>query len=134
MAATPKLVLLILAVRDLPGMTAFYVRVLGWSQVVEVPVYAELQSPEGLRIGLYAEAGFGRNIGVVPEASPPITRTELYLHCEDLLATIERAVAAGARPLSPIGPRDWGDEAAYFADPEGNVVVFARPLSSIQRS
>jgi len=125
---SPKLVLLILCVRDRARMTAFYLRVLEWRQVVDVPVYAELRSPDGLRLGLYAEDGFGRNLGVVPEASPPITRTELYLQCEDLPAVIERAVAAGARPLSPLGPRDWGDEAAYFADPEGNVVVFARPL------
>lgn len=120
--------LLILAVRDRERMTAFYLRLLAWTQVVDVPVYAELQSPDGLRLGLYTEAGFGRNFGIVPEASPPITRTEIYLHCDDLHEAIERAVAAGARPLSPLGPRDWGDEAAYFSDPEGNVVVLARPL------
>jgi predicted enzyme related to lactoylglutathione lyase len=126
--AAPRIVLLILAVRDLPRMRAFYHHVLGWSQVVDVPVYAEFQSADRLRLGLYIEAGFGRNIGVVPEASPPITRTELYLHCDDLEAVIERAVAAGGSTLSPVGPREWGDEAAYFADPEGNVMVLARPL------
>ena len=126
--APPKLGLIILAVRDRAGMTAFYLRVLAWSQVVDAPVYAELRSPDGMRLGLYAEEGFGRNIGGVPAASPPITRTELYLQCDELHAAIERAAAAGARPLSPLGPRAWGDEAAYFADPEGNVLVLARPL------
>lgn len=126
--ASPTLAVLILAVHDRARMTAFYLRVLEWPQVVDVPVYAELRSPSGLRLGLYAEDGFGRNLGLVPEAAPPITRTELYLHCDDLHAVIERAAAAGARPLSPLGPRDWGDEAAYFADPEGNIVVLARPL------
>ncbi|HSK01234.1 MAG TPA: VOC family protein [Kofleriaceae bacterium] len=126
--APPRLALVILAVRDRARMTAFYRRVLEWSQVVDAPVYAELQSPDGLRLGLYAEEGFGRNIGAVPEPSPPITRTELYLQCDDLHAAIERAEEAGARPLSPLGPRDWGDEAAYFADPEGNVLVLAKPL------
>jgi lactoylglutathione lyase len=126
--APPRLALVILAVRDRARMTAFYRRVLEWSQVVDAPVYAELQSPDGPRLGLYAEESFGRNIGVVPEPSPPITRTELYLQCDDLPAAIERAEEAGARPLSPLGPRDWGDEAAYFADPEGNVLVLARPL------
>jgi predicted enzyme related to lactoylglutathione lyase len=124
--ASPKLVLLILAVRDRARMMAFYMRVLEWSLVVDVPVYAELQSPDGLRLGLYAEDGFGRNIGIVPEASPPITRTELYLQCDELHAVMERAVEAGARVLSPLGPRDWGDEAVYLADPEGNIVVVAR--------
>ncbi len=37
-----------------------------------------------------------------------------------------RAIAAGARELSPLAPRDWGDEAAYFADPDGNVLAVAR--------
>ena len=121
--------LLILAVRDLASMTTFYLRVLEWSQVVEVPVYTELQSPDGLRLGLYTEGAFGRNLGIVPEGSPPITRTEIYLQCDDLHAVIARAEAARARLLSPLGPRDWGDEAAYYADPEGNVIVLARPLS-----
>jgi catechol 2,3-dioxygenase-like lactoylglutathione lyase family enzyme len=126
--AAPRLVLLILAVRDLARMRAFYQHVLGWNQVVDAPVYVELQSTEGLRLGLYTETGFGRNIGVVPEPSSVITRTELYLHCDELSEVIDRVVAIGAPTLSPLAPRDWGDEAAYFADPEGNVVVFARPL------
>src|SRR5207244_3574714 len=37
-------------------------------------------------------------------------------------------VAAGARPLSPRAPRVWGDEAAYFADPDGHVVAVSRHL------
>jgi hypothetical protein len=28
--------------------------------------------------------------------------------------------------LSPLALRDWGDEAAYFSDPDGHVVVVAR--------
>lgn len=124
----PRLVLVILAVRDLARMRAFYRDVLGWREAVEAPVYIEMQSATGLRLGLYEEAGFGRNIGAVPEPSAPITRTELYLHCENVDGALARATAAGARLLSPRAPRPWGDEAAYVADPEGNVVAFARPL------
>ena len=42
---------------------------------------------------------------------------------------IERLVRAGARELSPLAVRPWGDEAAYFADPSGNVLVVARAAS-----
>jgi len=126
--ANPRLALIILAVRDLASMTAFYRDVLGWRQLVDGPVYVELGSDDGLRLGLYVDASFGNNIGVVPPASPGLTRTELYLHCADLEGALRRAADAGARPLSPLAPRDWGDEAANFADPEGNVVVFARPI------
>ncbi len=36
---------------------------------------------------------------------------------------------AGGRLLSARAARAWGDEAAYFADPEGNVLVVARPAA-----
>jgi predicted enzyme related to lactoylglutathione lyase len=121
-----RLVLVILAVRDLAAMKAFYAALLAWEQVVDTPVYVELERA-GMRLGLYADDGFGRNIGVVPAPSAGVTRTELYLHCDDLEASIDRATAAGARLLGPRAPRAWGDDAAYFADPEGNVVVLARP-------
>ncbi len=33
---------------------------------------------------------------------------------------------AGARCLSPRAVRPWGDEAAYYADPDGNVIAVAK--------
>ena len=59
-----------------------------------------------------------------------ITATELYLRVDDLAAAVEALAAAGARLLSPAAQRDWGDEAAYFADPDGNVLVVARPVGT----
>ncbi|HEY3356812.1 MAG TPA: VOC family protein [Polyangia bacterium] len=127
---TARHVLTILAVADVPRAAAFYATGLGWERVVDVPVYVELRAPGGMRLGLYGRQGFGRNTGVVPAATPPgaLAPTELYLHVDDLADAVARLTAAGARPLSPRAPRDWGDEAAYFADPDGNVVVVARPL------
>lgn len=119
---------MILAVEDLAAMAAFYQAVLGWQRVVDVPVYVELQHEDGMRLGLYVDAHFARNVGAMPAASRGLTRTEIYLHCDDPSAALERARQAGARLLGPLAPRPWGDEAAYVADPEGNVVVLARPL------
>ena len=126
--ANPTLALVILAVRDLSAMTRFYGDVLGWKQIVDAPVYAELQDDHGLRLGLYVDTHFANNVGSVPEAPGGLTRTELYFHSDDLPAALARARAAGARQLGALAARAWGDEAAYFADPEGNVVVLARPL------
>jgi uncharacterized glyoxalase superfamily protein PhnB len=56
-----------------------------------------------------------------------ITSTEIYLYVDDLAAAIVRVEGAGARALSPRAQRAWGEEAAYFADPDGNVVVLAQP-------
>ncbi len=125
----PHLSLVILAVEDLPRARAFYQASLDWDVAVDVPVFVELVDPFGNRLGLYAIGSFERNILATSSGAPPgqVTRTELYLHVEEVEATIARFVAAGARPLSPLAPREWGDEAAYLADPEGNVVVVARP-------
>jgi len=129
-------VLTILAVGDFPRAVAFYASAFGWRQIVDAPVYAEFELPGGLRLGLYERQGFGRNTGRVPARTPAgeLAPVELYLHADDLDAAIERLRQAGARELSARSPRDWGDEAAYFADPDGNVLVLARPLAAGRRT
>ncbi len=132
MPSSPKLVLVILAVRDLSRAVAFYREVFDWLVLVEVPVYVEMEMPGGQRLGLYHHEGFARNTGL-RAASPPeghTAATELYFHTEDPVTTMDRLKRAGARLLSPMSARPWGDEAAYFADPEGNVIVVARSAVS----
>ncbi len=125
-------VLTILAVPDLGRSAAFYRSAFGWTQTVDVPVYAEFELPGGMRLGVYQREGFGRNTGRVPVQTPAgeLAPSELYFHCDDLSGTIARVEAAGGRLLSPLALRPWGDEAAYFADPDGNVLVLARPASA----
>ena len=124
-------ILTILAVQDLERAVAFYDAAFGWPKRVEVPVYVEYAPPSGPSVGLYAREAFARNIGVAPPPRPvgATTATELYLRCDELEGDIARMNAAGARLLSPLAPRDWGDEAAYFVDPDGNVLVLARSLA-----
>ena len=59
---------------------------------------------------------------------------ELYFHMADLDAAIARLKEAGARELSALSPRPWGDEAAYYADPDGNVLAVARPVPDVAGS
>lgn len=136
MSAQARVALIILAVRDLERSLEFYREVFAWPQCVDVPVYAEFELPGGLRLGLYEREGFGRNTGQVPFAAAEgeLAATEIYFHTEDLHALIARLESAGARPLSPLALRDWGDEAAYFADPDGNVIVAARPVTGSESS
>lgn len=125
--------LIILAVGDLPRSLRFYREAFGWPQRVDMPVYAEFDLPDGLRLGLYERETFGLNIGRAPFSPPAgeLTATELYLYAEDAPALVRRLEAAGARRLSPLSARDWGDEAAYLADPDGNVLAVARPLMKL---
>jgi uncharacterized glyoxalase superfamily protein PhnB len=90
-------------------------------------VYVELDAP-GVRVGLYLRAGFAANTGVPAAGAPPTgtTATELYLAVDDLDAAVSGLRRAGAVELSPAARRAWGDEVAYFADPDGNVVAVAR--------
>ncbi len=125
-------VLTILAVAELAPALAFYRAAFSWPAVVETPVYVELSLPGGQRIGLYQREGFGRNTGQVPVTidAGQLAPCELYFFTDDLDAASARLLGAGARVLSPRALRPWGDEAAYFADPMGNVLVLARPASA----
>lgn len=122
-------VLTILAVDDLAAAAAFYRRAFDWRVAVEVPVYVEYILPGGLRLGLYERQSFGKNTGQVPAAvaAGELTSTELYLYPPALPQALMRLELAGARELSPLAVRAWGDEVAYFADPAGNVLAIASP-------
>lgn len=99
-------------------------------------MYVELELPDGRGLGLYRREGFGRNTGQAPMAVPAgeLVGNELYFHVTELETAVDRLARAGARELSPLAARDWGDEAAYFADPDGNVIVVARPVRPVVSS
>ncbi len=120
--------LTILAVRDLERSIRFYRDAFGWPQCVDVPVFAQFTLPEGRGVGLYQQDAFAANTGIRPTLPPAgrIGGAELYLEVDDLEGAVARLEAAGARLLSAAALRDWGDEAAYFADPDGHVLVVAR--------
>jgi uncharacterized protein len=128
---TPRHVLTILAVEDLPRSVAFYRAGFGYSPKVETPVYVELTLPDGRGLGLYQRDGYARNTGCPAQrvGDGAVGGVELYFHCPDLEGSIARLRDAGAGELSPLALRDWGDEAAYFSDPDGNVLVIARPAT-----
>lgn len=120
----------ILAVDDVPRAVRFYRQAFAWAQEVDAPNYAEFRLPNGLHLGLYERDGFALNVNEPPFPIPAGTLcpTELYVDVSDVSAAIAQVERAGARLLSPLSPRDWGDEVAYFSDPDGNVLALARRL------
>jgi predicted enzyme related to lactoylglutathione lyase len=134
MPSPTHLVLIILAVRDLARAVKFYGDAFGWTQTVDVPVYVEFVLPGTMRLGLYQREAFSRNTGQMPIAlmAGKLAGTELYLDPDDLPGTVARLEHLGARKLSALARRDWGDEVVYFADPDGNVLALARPMESEQ--
>jgi len=123
-----RLGIVILAVTDLPRAVAFYRSAFDWPIDVDTPVYVEFHLPAGMRLGLYQLDAFARNLGQAPHQIPAgaLAATELYLFPDHLEAVAERLASAGGRLLSALARRDWGDEVAYFADPDGNILALAR--------
>ncbi|MDH5491366.1 MAG: VOC family protein [Myxococcales bacterium] len=124
-----SLLMAILAVEDLERALRFYRGAFGFVARIETPVFVELALPGGPGLGLYERVGFGRNTGQLPALTPPASTsaTELYFRVSDLERSIDRLEALGAPCLSPRAPRPWGDVAAYYRDPDGNVVAIAIP-------
>jgi predicted enzyme related to lactoylglutathione lyase len=122
-----RLRLVILAVDDVPRAVAFYRAAFAWKATVELPVYVEFELTPEMGVSIYERSAFAANTKVSPEHCPEgaLTATELYLHVDDLDAAVARLREAGARELAPPEPKVWGDTAAYFADPDGNVIAVA---------
>lgn len=127
-AVMARLAQFIFYVADQGAATAFWSRVLQCSPSLEEPGMTEFALAEGAALGLMPEAGI---MALLDDALPDparargIPRSELYLVVDDPGEHHERAVAAGARELSPLAERSWGDKAAYSLDPDGHVVAFA---------
>ncbi|MCB9357503.1 MAG: VOC family protein [Calditrichaeota bacterium] len=120
-------ILTILAVSDVTRAAEFYRAAFDWTQTVDVPVYAEFELADGRRIGLYERHSFGANTGIVPQeiGEGALSGAELYFHCDEPEAQCARLARAGATELSKWQPRPWGDDAAYFRDLDGHVIVIA---------
>jgi catechol 2,3-dioxygenase-like lactoylglutathione lyase family enzyme len=123
--------LFILFVRDQQRSAAFYASALGSTPILDVPGMTEFSLSGSAGLGLMPETGIRRLLG--PGLPDPATaqgtpRSELYLVVDDPAACHARALAAGAKELSPLAERPWGDLAAYCLDPDGHIVAFAGRL------
>ena len=126
----PRHVLTIFATADLDRSSQFYHEAFGWPILVEHPVYVEFELPEGRRFGLYQREPWMKLMGepmTIPHGGA-LTGAEIYFYCEDIDLAIAKIEAVKPRKLSELHYRDWGDECAYYADPDGNVIVLARPF------
>ena len=118
----------ILYVADPRASAGFYSRVLGRPPSLDVPGMTEFELTPDSVLGLMPASGIRRLLGdPLPDlvAGNGVAKAELYLVVEGAQAHHARALAEGARELSPLGPRSWGHEVAYSLDPDGYVLAFA---------
>lgn len=123
----------ILYVADQAIAAAFYARALASAPRLNVPGMTEFELPGGGVLGLMPEAGIRRLLGEAiadPATARGAPRAELYLVVSDAAAWHARAIAAGARELSPPAARSWGHAVAYSLDPDGHVLAFASPCDA----
>ena len=125
----------IFAVSDLDRSAEFYGRAFGWPRNtrIEYANYVELLLPDGGSLGLFEETGYAETVGADPVDVPAggVGRAYLYVRVEDVDAAAARLEAAGGIPLSAPAPRSWGETAAWFADPDGNVVAVAETTADV---
>jgi len=119
----------ILYVKDQEASRAFYETVLAQAPALHVPGMTEFAIAESVIVGLMPETGIIRllDLGAFQMPASGQIRGELYLVVDNPDAYHARALLAGAKELSPMAQRNWGDFAAYSLDPNGYVLAFARP-------
>ncbi|HNW45748.1 MAG TPA: VOC family protein [Elusimicrobiales bacterium] len=122
---------IILYVKDQARSRDFYSRVLALAPRLDVPGMTEFELSASCILGLMPEKGIKKLLPGMPdpEKAAGIPRAEVYLTVQDPAVFHARALAAGARELSPLAARDWGHKAAYSLDPDGHVLAFAQAVA-----
>lgn len=118
----------IIYVSDQVKSRDFYSKLLNMEPSLHVPGMTEFILDKNVKLGLMPENGIAKIITPAmphPSEASGAPRCELYLKVENPADYIERGIVAGAKLISPLQPRDWGDTAGYIADPDGHVAAFA---------
>jgi PhnB protein len=123
-----------IAVRDAAAAIEFYTRVFGAKERLR------LTEPSG-KIG-HAELEFGNNgllmladryeeWNLTPDDVGGKTTVVLHLYVEDVDATIERAVAAGAKLAMPPADMFYGDRSGRVIDPFGHIWLISTHIEDV---
>lgn len=118
----------ILYVSDQYVSTEFYRQIFRTEPVLDVPGMTEFVLNDCCKIGLMPNSGIAKILldkTPHPDTGAGIPRCELYLNIEDIQQEFENALEAGAKLISPIELRNWGDKVCYFSDPDGHIIAFA---------
>ncbi len=122
------MVLFILYVNDQKKSTEFYSKLLLQTPILDVPGMTEFLLQENCKLGLMPNTGISKIICPTlpePQLGIGIPRCEIYIFAADLELVFNRAIEVGAKLISPIEMRNWGDKVCYFADPDGHIIAFA---------
>lgn len=123
-----KLVETILYVNDQQTSANFYTKLLRQTPDLNVPGMTEFKLSENCKLGLMPNKGIAKILSDKtphPDKGNGIPRCELYFYIENIQLEFDNAIKSGAKLISPIANRDWGDKVCYFSDPDGHIIAFA---------
>ena len=121
----------ILYVADQQKSKIFYSSILNLDPILDVPGMTEFSITENCKLGLMPESGISKILKDKipnPSSGNGIPRCELYLLVDNPEVYLERALQQGAKLISELSPRDWGDKVGYVSDLDGHVIAFARKI------
>jgi uncharacterized glyoxalase superfamily protein PhnB len=120
----------ILYISDQSKSRDFYKNVLQRQPSLDVDGMTEFQLSDNCKLGLMPEKGIVeilKDKTPNPESGNGIPRCELYLQVDNNIEEyFKRAIDSGAKEISGIQLRDWGDTVAYVADLDGHIIAFAK--------
>lgn len=118
----------ILYVSNQEKSSLFYKKILQQKTSLHVLGMTEFPLNEFVKIGLIPNDGIAKIITPKlphPTSGNGIPRCVLYLQVDNVEILFEEAKKAGAKEVSPITLRDWGDYVGYLADFDGHVIALA---------
>ncbi len=122
----------ILYVADQELSCKFYQNLLRCKPTLHVKGMTEFQLFGNCTLGLMPNAGIAKILTEKvphPDKGINIPRCELYLRVNDVQFEYDHAVKSGAKLISAIADRNWGDKVCYFADLDGHIIAFAEKLN-----
>ena len=119
---------IILYVADQKRSRDFYSALLAKEPSLDVPGMTEFILSDNLKLGLMPEIGIAKILSDKtphPSSGNGIPRCELYLLMEDSDKLYQYAISLGAKEISPVSLKDWGDKVGYVSDFDGHIIAFA---------
>lgn len=119
----------ILYVPDVPATLKFYEAAFGLTTrfLHESGEYGELET--GSTALAFSAHSLMQKLGKNPQAASPTAPSfEIALCTPDVPLALERALAAGAKPMRPVETMPWGQTIAYVADINGFLVELCTPM------
>ncbi len=92
----------------------------------------EFNLSENCKLGLMPNKGIEKILSGKtphPDEANGIPRCELYFYVENIQLEFDNATKIGAKLISPIEARDWGDRVCYFADIDGHIIAYAEKIN-----